>query len=167
MRGPIVWWTIAVGCWSAPPAVSLSPRHGAGLDAWVEAAVRGEALGPEPDAPEDDRVAAALAFARIAEDAEERIDAVVGLAAACGACHDGRTAPPAPPLTHAGGAWWAIDGLVWRRPASPASDDPRLEDAIAAWFAPVAPEEDPDRARATRWLGACLGCHTTRTPRSP
>ena len=148
----------------AAPVVAPRPAaHGGGLAAWADAAVRGDGdafRAAPPDGLDDPSVVAALAFGALADDAEERAEAVAGLASACGQCHVGVAAPVAPPLDHASAAVWAIDGLVWRRAAKPVLADPRLAAAIAAWDTPTPTDEAPERARVARWLLACAGCHT-------
>lgn len=163
MRRWAVWIGLLLAC-SASPSPAGPPAHGGGLGAWVDAALWDEAAfrAAPPDAPDDPGVAGALGFGAVAEDATERAEAVAGLAAACGRCHAGGTAPAAVPLTHATAARWAADGLVWRRPRAPALDDPRLAEAIAAWSGPTPADEDPDRARVARWLAACVACHPDR-----
>ncbi|MCB9761902.1 MAG: hypothetical protein H6739_18890 [Alphaproteobacteria bacterium] len=150
------------GASTAPPS-----GHYAGAEDLLEAALpgaleplaplaqglAGDAADPDPAGQDArDRLHSALGFAMVAEDAEERADAVAGVAEACGQCHarTGVTAPAlaAPPwgsgpehAVAARRAWWGTVGA---------------DAAMRAEALGRLPESPPDLVAA---LTSCAGCH--------
>ena len=167
MGGP--WWGaraavigVALSC-SAPEPEPARADHFSAFPTAVLAVAVGDVPGTVAAArglrggaiPDDEAasVGAAAGFLLVA-DAEERVDALLGVARACRPCHAG--AAPAPSPTHEGVAEAAVGEVVFQteRSAPVVADGPWRAPLDRAWAGSVAPEE---RARAV--LAACAACH--------
>jgi len=122
-------WLAACTCASppAPPSAAPDPGHFGTFPALVDQVLRVDREGSRREARDlladadtvDDvgveAVGGAVGFLQVADD-DELVDGLVALAHACGACHDGVPAPPAPVNDHRRAGQVAAWALVWGQP---------------------------------------------------
>lgn len=152
----IGWLVFALGCGTTPPEPP-APPHFAGFDQLASQVARvqldtaratARAVTEDEDAS---RVGAALGMLQVAEDPDEALDALTAAVGACRGCHveSGATRAAAPAWTHHEAAGALVERALWDLPA-PASADPQVTAALAAWTG-----EDPLGSA----LRTCRTCH--------